>query len=87
MSWSFSVVGRPKAVAAACRAEAEKSPCAEPEESIRKTTLELAALSAENHTDDNVVKVEASGSMYSQDGACHQNQVSLSVRTIYNFVE
>jgi len=88
MSWSFSAVGRPAKVAAACRDAIENGyKCAEPEETIRKNTLATAATSAEAHKSDNVVRVEASGSMYVQHGEVLSNVVRLDVSNIHGFIE
>lgn len=88
MSWSFSAIGKPAAVAAKCRDTIENGyKCAEPEETIRKTVLEAAAMAAEAHdATQYAVSVEASGSMLRDNGVCKSNNVRLEVRPIYGFL-
>jgi Mg-chelatase subunit ChlD len=84
MSWSESFMGKPAGVAAALRAAAQKSPCAEPEETFRKTALELAAQSAEANQADRIIRVDASGSMWRDGSVTRSNQLSLKVETLPN---
>lgn len=88
MSWSFSAIGRAAAVAKKIREASEnggKPYCKEPEETIRKQTLETLALAADGNA--GVIKVEASGSMQWSGDVATQNNVVSSLQPIYGFVE
>lgn len=89
MSWSFSAVGRPNAVAQKLRVEAETTRCAGAEETARKAVLEQASLLCENgFSSDNAVRVAASGSAYTQgDGSQSYNSLDLKIEPLYGFVE
>lgn len=88
MSWSFSAIGKPAAVARAARAYIESGHrCAEPEESVRRGTLELAAQAALGQAENIVVQVECSGSMWTQNGVAQTQNLRLEVKPLGNLVE
>lgn len=88
MSWNFLSIGKGEAVARAARAYGENgNRCAEPEESVRRNTLELAAQAALGQGENTIVQVECSGSMYTNNGVPITQNLRLDVRPIGNFVE
>lgn len=88
MSWSFSAIGKPPAVARAARAYIETGHrCAEPEETVRRETLETAAKVAESHSDKYVVSVECGGSMWTENGVPQTQNLRLEVKSLGNLVE
>ncbi len=88
MSWSFQAVGRPQAVAAKAKVESETPRCAGAEEVARTAALEaIVVLCTEGFASNNAVRVSASGSAYTQDGAQQYNSLDLKVEPLYGFVE
>lgn len=87
MSWGFQVAGKPKAVAAKARAEAEIARCAEPEESIRKNALNTIATIADNTADEYPIEVAANGSQSVANGVVQHNSLHISVKPIWNWAE
>lgn len=88
MSWSFSAIGKGEAVARAARAYIESGHrCAEPEETVRRNTLEVAALAALGQAPTTVVQVECSGSMYTNNGVPITQNLRLEVKPLGNLVE
>lgn len=88
MSWSFQAVGRPQAVAAKAKIEAETPRFAGAEEVARTAALEtIVTLCEEGFTSAHAVRVQASGSAYTQDGVQQYNSLDLKVEPLYGFVE
>lgn len=88
MSWSFSAVGKPAAVALRTRQQIETGhKCAEPEDTARRNILEVAAAVAESHAAGYLVQVEASGSMYVLLDQVQTQNIRLEVKTIHGFLE
>lgn len=88
MSWSFSAVGRPAAVAAKAAKELSAFKCAEPEESIKERIMQSIVIACEAMPSDIAVRVEASGSQYvKQTDGPVVNTASLKIETLYGFVE
>jgi hypothetical protein len=94
MSWNFSAIGAPKAVAAKARQAIEIGyKCQEPEEGFRVTVLKLVAEACENGFSDKfAVQVDASGSQstsYGESQAINidSNQMNLQITPIYWFVK
>ena len=88
MSWSFTAIGTPAAVAAKCRDAIESGyKCSEPEEAARKNILEIAAMVAQSMGQEDVaVRVEASGSMFTDSGKVKTQNLRLLVEPVYGFV-
>lgn len=87
MSWSISKIGRATAVAAAVATEmAATTPLAEPEETARKNAADSIAKTLAEYPSDIVVRVEASGSQFSQSGGLI-NTCVLNIMPMFGFVE
>jgi hypothetical protein len=87
MSWSVQLTGKGAKVAEALRKNiAAGSQCAEPEESVRRETLEAAAKCAES-LPNTVVVVNANGSMWRDPGKVINHSVSMNVSVVGNFIE
>lgn len=90
MSWSFSGIGKPLAVAAKAREAADnggKPYCAEPEETIRKEALEVVAKAASSLNAETVVQVNASGSMWKDGEIVRSQSLKIEVNTLGPILE
>jgi hypothetical protein len=95
MSWSFSAIGAPRAVAAKAQDAIDNGyKCLEPEETIRLSALGMIVEACENgFSDQYAVQVTASGSqsvIYGQvpnaPPTVESNQLNLQIMPIYGFV-
>jgi hypothetical protein len=91
MSWSFSAIGKPAAVAKKIADELEKYPCSEPEQSIRHKVGEALQVALAAFPGNAAVQIDASGSQSTQSGANEPNtainNLSVKIQPIYGFVE
>jgi hypothetical protein len=92
MSWSFQAVGKPAAVLAKAKQEFAKSPCVEPEETIRQKALEQIDVALSAFPASAPVKVIANGSQSSEYAAGvttgkATNSLNVTIEPLYGFVE
>ncbi len=91
MSWSFSFIGKPKAVAAKIVEVMAKNPCAEPEETIRQGVGSIVATALGAFPETAAVRVDASGSQSVTNGGTGAvdtiNQLNFKIEPIWVFVE
>lgn len=88
MSWGFSGIGKPKAVARKAAVELGRINCMEPEQTIKLHAGKIIEIALSAFPGSAAVQVEASGSQ-TTDGTAgtHSNQLSLKITPIYGFVE
>lgn len=94
MSWSFYAMGKPAAVAAKAKKELSGFKCAEPEETLKASVIQIIETSLLAMPDAGAVKIEAHGSQSPALDARHNrvegrfdNNLKLSIEPIYGFVE
>jgi len=93
MSWSFTVIGRVRAVASDVANKItndEVSVIAEPERQLRRDVGDLIAKTLAPYPENVAVHVEASGSQWTPDlkaPAEAINQINLKIEVLYGFVE
>ncbi len=87
MSWSFSAIGKPEAVAKAAVAAMDKNKCAEPEESYRLDALAYITKASSQLIGAMAVRVAASGSMWKDGDTVKSHNLSLAFEPVNGFVE
>lgn len=90
MSWSVEAIGRAPAVAEKIERDfaATTAQCRGPEEGVRQSVRAALAIALAAQDPATVVQVSASGSQSSDYGTNEiRNQLSVTVRPLYNFVE
>jgi hypothetical protein len=95
MSWSFTGVGKPKAVAAAAKKALMNYKCAEPEEDIKTRVIHMLEVALQAYPDSAAVEVTAHGSQTTGydthiphkqlDG--HINSLHIEIKPLWGFVE
>ncbi len=87
MSWSFSGVGKPAALADRARASLSNIKCREPEETIKGKVAEIVEECLAAFPAGSAVQIEASGSQSTADDGTALNSLSLNIKPLYGFVE
>jgi len=87
MSWSFTAVGKPKAVMDKASKEMLSSTLMEPEKTIRQAVFDILITSLSSMPDDSAVKIETNGSQWKRDDGTALNNLSVKIETLYGFVE
>lgn len=87
MSWSFSGVGKPKAVLASARDTLPRYHCAEPEETIKDCVLKTIEVALSAFPDHSAVQVDVNGSQSGDGKGALLNSLNVSIKPIYGFVE
>lgn len=91
MSWSVSATGRVGAMAEKIEelfAKAGGCPAGSIEETVKNAIGEsMSVLCLSMRESNNVVRVEASGSCWSENGVAKSQTLSVKFETLYNFVE
>lgn len=91
MSWSVSIVGRARAVADQVKEVFDKAggcPAGSAEEVAKiQVGAAVGSLAASLIGSNDVIRIEASGSCWSEGGVAKSQTLSVKFETIYNFVE
>lgn len=87
MSWGISKSGRASAVATALEEAAKKNPCSEPEETIRQEALATAVKALRSMPPNTPVVFEGSGSQSTLSDGTSTNQLVVSLKPIWGFLE
>lgn len=89
MSWSFTGVGRPKAVAEKFKKQIDNTPHTfpEPERGILSKVFDIVDEALSHYPPLHAVSVEASGSQSQDSNGLCVNTLILNIKPIYGFVE
>ena len=87
MSWSFTAVGKPKAVMDKASKEMLSSTLMEPEKIIRQAVFNILITSLSAMPDDSAVNIAANGSQWKRDDGTALNNLSIKIEPLYGFVE
>lgn len=88
MSWSFSAIGRPVAIAASAKEQLNRYRCSEPEETIKNSVVDIISTALASYDAKTAVHIEASGSQWTDSTTgTAANSLNLSIKPIPGFVE